>query len=135
MTHGVLSIAPQAPGVQRQRSAGVASTGGGGGDGFSGAEDEVAQGPAGERARLSAFRVTDFSPEWDSTAGGAKMILTGSLLPGAPLEAQRGPLFLLFDQTEVPSDARACSKRKLVEIAQIGDITHTKCSNVSASRA
>lgn len=108
MTHVVLSIAPQAPGMQRQRSAGVASTGGGCGGGLSGAEDEVAQGPAGERARPSAFRVTDFSPEWDSTAGGAKMILTGSLLPGAPLEAQRGPLFLLFDQTEVPSDARAC---------------------------
>lgn len=55
--------------------------------------------PAG--AAQSAFRVTDYSPEWDSTTGGAKLLLTGSLLPGAPMAAQRGPLYLLFDQMEV----------------------------------
>ena len=31
-----------------------------------------------------AFRVTDYAPDWDSTSGGAKLLLTGSLLAGAP---------------------------------------------------
>lgn len=60
------------------------------------------QGPAAESQAQSAFRVTDYAPDWDFTGGGAKLLLTGSLLPGAPLAAQRGPLFLLFNQTEVP---------------------------------
>jgi hypothetical protein len=60
-------------------------------------------GGGGESRGQPAFRVTDYAPDWDSTSGGAKLLLTGSLLAGAPPAAQRGPLYLLFDQTEVPT--------------------------------
>ena len=43
----------------------------------------------------------DFTPEWDCTAGGSKLLLTGSVLPGARTEAHTRPLFIKFDQTEV----------------------------------
>ena len=43
----------------------------------------------------------DFTPEWDYMAGGSKLLLTGSVLPGARTEAHTRPLFIKFDQTEV----------------------------------
>lgn len=45
--------------------------------------------------------MNDFTPEWDTTAGGAKLLLTGSMLPQARPQAQRGPLYVMFDQLEV----------------------------------
>ena len=47
-------------------------------------------------------QVLDFTPEWDYTAGGTKLLLTGSVLPGARTEAHTRPLYIKFDQTEVP---------------------------------
>ena len=47
------------------------------------------------------MQVLDFTPEWDYTAGGSKLLLTGSVLPGARTEAHTRPLFIKFDQTEV----------------------------------
>ncbi len=34
-------------------------------------------------------------------AGGTKLLLTGSVLPGARTEAHTRPLYIQFDQTEV----------------------------------
>ena len=53
-------------------------------------------------ARIEGVQVLDFTPEWDYTAGGTKLLLTGSVLPGARTEAHTRPLYIKFDQTEVP---------------------------------
>ncbi len=53
--------------------------------------------------KLHGAQVLDFTPEWDYTAGGSKLLLTGSVLPGARTEAHTRPLFIKFDQTEVCS--------------------------------
>ena len=47
------------------------------------------------------MQVLDFTPEWDYMAGGTKLLLTGSVLPGARTEAHTRPLYIKFDQTEV----------------------------------
>jgi hypothetical protein len=83
----VAALPPQRSSTAPQLRPGQRGPGGGGG---------------GEPRGQPAFRVTDYAPAWDSTSGGAKLLLTGSLLAGAPPAAQRGPLYLLFDQTEVP---------------------------------
>jgi len=46
-------------------------------------------------------QVLDFTPEWDYMAGGTKLLLTGSVLPGARTEAHTRPLYIKFDETEV----------------------------------
>ena len=52
-------------------------------------------------ARIEGVQVLDFTPEWDYTAGGTKLLLTGSVLPGARTEAHTRPLYIKFDQTQV----------------------------------
>ena len=48
------------------------------------------------------FHLLDFSPEWDFTAGGVKMLVTGTL--GADSDSFRS-LHIMFDQQEVRPDA------------------------------
>lgn len=47
------------------------------------------------------FEVLDFSPDWDWAAGNAKLLLTGSILPGAVGDAHHRSLFIKFDDVEV----------------------------------
>lgn len=41
------------------------------------------------------MQVTEYRPVWDSTEGSATVLLSGSLRPGAPLQAQAGQLYLM----------------------------------------
>eukprot|EP00891_Asterochloris_glomerata_P000660 jgi/Astpho2/660/Aster-04497 len=47
------------------------------------------------------FHLLDFSPEWDFTAGGVKMLVTGTL--EANSDSFERSMHIMFDQQEVPA--------------------------------
>ena len=49
------------------------------------------------------FHLLDFSPEWDFTAGGVKMLVTGTL--GADCDSFGRSMHIMFDQQEVRTEA------------------------------
>lgn len=55
------------------------------------------------------MQVTEFRPVWDSTEGGATVLLSGSLQPGAPQQAQTGQLWLMWGDTQVSCNTVASS--------------------------